>query len=158
VLGGEWFTDEIRALGHRDTSMSLAGKWIIEFSELEAFNGESVETLKSFLTRRVDRFRPPYGRSVIDVQRHCLFAGNTKNPENLSDSSGNRRFWPVTVGMADLEALERDRDQLWAEAAVLVAAAGEVHWWLETAELRSAADAVAESFTEIDPWEELIAE
>jgi predicted P-loop ATPase len=28
------------------------------------------------------------------------------------------RYWPVKVGVFDLGKLSRDRDQLWAEAAV----------------------------------------
>src|SRR5690606_22012056 len=36
--------------------------------------------------------------------------------EYLTDDAGNRRYWPVPMGALDFEGVERDRDQLFAEA------------------------------------------
>jgi predicted P-loop ATPase len=53
------------------------------------------------------------------------------------------------VGTVDLDALARDRDQLWAEAVALFNA--EEHWWLDRADEGAAAAVVATRAAD-DPW------
>ena len=74
----------------------------------------------------------------------------------MRDPTGSRRFWPIAVGSIDLEAIERDRDQLWAEAVVLYDG-GAGRWWLDEDESLQLEQA-SETFTEVDPWSDLIAE
>lgn len=113
----DWFMDShVDLSGGRDGPIGLRGKWICEFGELASMERVSPEQLKSFLSRRTDRYRPVFGRLSVDVPRQSVFAGTTNEVEYLRDDTGGRRFWPVVVGNIDLEALERDRDQLWAEA------------------------------------------
>lgn len=150
----KWFTDEIRNLNSKDTLISLAGPWIIEFGDLEGFKGNSVETLKAFLSRSVDYFRPLYGRRASDNPRRCVFAGSTNKESYLEDSSGNRRFWPVKCGKIDVAGLEKTRDQIWAEAYAHFQA-GFPHW-LETPELQRLALQAQDERYVVDPWEEIV--
>lgn len=114
----EWFMDShVDLSGSREGPIGLRGKWICEFGELASMERVSPEQLKSFLSRRTDRYRPLFGRLSIDVPRQSVFAGTTNEAEYLRDDTGGRRFWPVVVGQVDLDRIARDRDQLWAEAA-----------------------------------------
>ena len=84
--------------------MQLRGAWVIEIAELDAFSRAEVRTIKAFLTRTTDRFRPPYGRHVVTMERQCIFAGTVNNETYLRDETGARRFWPVRCGTIDIEA------------------------------------------------------
>ena len=155
VMGGEYFADEIADLGSKDASMQVRGAWIIEIAELDSMSRGEVSKIKAFMSRGTDRFRPPYGKRVIESPRQCVFAGSVNHTEYLRDATGGRRFWPVTCGEIDVDELRRDRDQLWAEAVVRYRAGDP--WWLDTAELNRAAEQEQEDRFEGDPWDEMIA-
>jgi predicted P-loop ATPase len=97
----------------------LAGRWFYEIAELVGMKRADIEALKGFLSRTNDRGRNAYGRFVKDQLRRGIFIGTTNDVDvgYLRDPSGGSRFWPVKVGTIDLDALARDRDQIFAEAA-----------------------------------------
>jgi predicted P-loop ATPase len=67
---------------------------------------------------------------------------------------GLGEFVAVTCGVIDLEALVRDRDQLWAEAVVRFRAGAP--WWLETPELEALATAEQAARFEVDARAETV--
>jgi putative DNA primase/helicase len=130
--------------------------WICEISELAGLKKADVDNVKSFLSRQSDRTRPAYGRFVVDRLRRCIFIGTVnggKSAGYLSDPTGARRFWPVEVGRIDLEALRRDRDQLWAEAAYWEARGEEL---TIPASLFKDAEAEQEKRRIHDPWMDIL--
>jgi putative DNA primase/helicase len=119
LLGGEWCMDTPFHIGSKDAFLVLQGMWIVELAELDGFTRAESSAAKAFFSSPKDRYVPKYVAHAIDVPRSCVFAGTVNLGTYLHDRTGNRRYWPVQVGDIDLEALARDRDQLWAEAAAL---------------------------------------
>ena len=118
-----WFNDSIRTFEGKEASELLQGVWLVEISELDAFRRTDVSRIKQFLSQRADRFRAAYGRHVKEMPRRCVFFGTTNTGDYLQDKTGNRRFWPVDVGLRPpvksvWNDLDNELDQLWAEAVV----------------------------------------
>lgn len=121
VLGGDWFGDTDLDLHNKDSMSALRGKMLYEFSEMGSVAKAEATRQKSFLTRRVDEYRPVYGRREIRVPRSVVFCGTTNEWEWNKDPTGGRRFWPVEVAeQIDVDGLRTARDQLFAEAVVMV--------------------------------------
>ena len=116
VLAGEWFADTPFRMGEKDGYLSIQGVLIYEIAELEQFNRSEVTAVKAFMSSSKDRYREPYGRRMKNVPRRTCFAATTNEDKYFKDPTGNRRFWPVKVGVIDLDALALDRDQLIGEA------------------------------------------
>lgn len=128
VLGGAWFGDTDLDFHNKDSMSAIRGKWLWEFAELDAIMRSEASRQKSFLSRQVDEFRPPYGRREIRSPRQLVFAGTTNEWEWVKDSTGARRFWPIECAQEiDHVGLAAARDQLFAEAMVRYLA-GERFW------------------------------
>jgi predicted P-loop ATPase len=153
LFGDDWFIDSQIPIGSDESYKKLQGKWGVEIAELDAFRGKASSQIKGFITSTKDTFRPSYGRVDQDFPRTCVFVGTTNEKEYLVDRTGNRRFWPITVGEIDRPAIQLDRDQLWAEALVRFES-GE-QWWLEDEKLARREQRKREVK---DPWLGLVAE
>jgi predicted P-loop ATPase len=154
LASDNWFSDHISDLGSKDSRLELHGKWILELAELDKVRRGELERVKAFITARIDNFRVPYGRRSEAVPRSCVFAATVNDQTPLTDETGNRRFWPVRCGVIDLPSLERDRDQLWAEAYECYRS-GSV-WWLESAELNALASREQEKRYDEGVWDQVI--
>lgn len=155
IFGNDWFNDQMPRLDDKDASIALAGRWGIEFAEMHSIGKSTADAAKAFMSRKVDRYRPPYGSVTADFPRRCIFGG-TVNPDGggyLLDPTGNRRWWPVRlISPSKVDLVVRDRDQLWAEALVRY---NETHcWWIDEASEENLLHFKPEQQrrTERDPW------
>lgn len=120
--GTENFSDSpILAHDERKQQELTKGVWFYEIAELAGMRKADQFAIKNFVTSQEERARPAYGRFQEIQPRVCIFVGtfNTTRGGELIEylnAGDNRRWWPVRVGAIDIPALERDRDQLFAEA------------------------------------------
>jgi predicted P-loop ATPase len=119
VLAGDDFFSDQNIVGARDKEVQeqLTGIWMHEIADMTGMKKAEVEHVKTFASRQYDRARPAYGKALERKPRRSIDWATTNDEEYLQSQTGNRRFWPLAVGIIDIEALRRDRLQLLGEAA-----------------------------------------
>lgn len=123
-LGMEWYSDSLCTFEGKDAAELLQGYWIIEAGELTGMTKSEMNTVKQFLSKGDDVYRAAYGKRTEKHLRQCIIVGTTNEAEFLKDYTGNRRFWPVDLGIQgrrkDLwRDLPGEVSQIWAEAVAL---------------------------------------
>lgn len=121
-LGKSWFSDTFTTVQGKESFEQIQGAWLVEIAELSGLKKAEVETIKHYISKCEDSFRPAYGRTIEIYKRQCVFFGTTNSKDFLRDPTGNRRFLPidvrpeyVTKNVAE-ELTDEEVDQVWAEA------------------------------------------
>lgn len=156
LAGPRWFHDTKIDMGSKDGMQALLGALIVELAELASMRSRTdTETVKAFLTTQVDKYRKPYGKVLEPRPRTCVFAGTTNEGTPFHDPTGNRRYWPALVTKIDDAGIERDREQLWAEAVACWREGAP--YYPQTDHEKALCEAEQEERLELDPWHDLIA-
>ena len=132
----------------------LHRSWLIELGEIDRyFVPSKSEDFKNLITIRVDEVRLPY-QLPSRVPRRFGFIGTTNQSTFLCDSTGNRRFVPISIeGDINIDLLLKERDALWA--AAVVAYRSGMRTEFTSGELASLSE-YQDEFMEVDTWADQI--
>lgn len=153
TLAHGWHSDSLSSFHGKEASEQIQGIWIVEIGEMTAAKRSDNNEIKQFLSRCDDVYRQPYGRRTERYPRKGVFFGTTNENDFLTDTTGNRRFWPVDGGvltptLTPWEDLPGQVDQIWAEAVALYRKGEPLY--METDELKRAAKEAQEGHRDID--------
>jgi hypothetical protein len=119
ILAGEEKFYEVTAdPSNKDFRQLTVNFWILELGEIEAtFRKSDISALKSYITQKMDAFRPPYMSKTEKFPRHFIFCGSTNSDTVITDPDGIRRWWVVEpTKKFDIDWVRQHRDLIWAEA------------------------------------------
>lgn len=152
------------------------GTLVAELAELSGLHTREREAIKKYVVRRHEKWVPKFKEFATTYLRRQVFFGTTNQVDILADETGERRWLPCLCARTDVEAIERDREQLWAEGALMfrgilpaqsagilrlgvggqggVWQGGGVAW--EDAECLARLGDVHAAFTQDDPWADAV--
>jgi len=135
-----------------DIARKVRGKMVAEVAELRGLRTREVEGILAWATRRFEEWIPKYREFSTKFPRRFIAIATTNEDEFLDGVRKHRRWLPAEVKTdADVDAIRRDRKQLWAEALVLFEKHGVMY-----AEADKLGDAVRDQFRIKSVWEDVI--
>lgn len=150
----EWVTDGV-TVGEsaREVIENTRGRWLVELAELAGRSNREIETIRKFITVRVDTARGAYQQRPDDVPRQFVFYATTNADEFLTDTTGNRRWWPIKPTAIDIAAIRTDRAQVWAEVMTIYE---HETLWLDDPALRADLETLHQGVMDFGPIYEII--
>lgn len=148
----EAFTEVDLGKKDEDLARQMRGKLVGEIAELKGLASRDAESIKAWISRRVEEWVPKYKEHGTRFYRRLVLFGTGNKDGILDDETGERRWLPMHVGKVDVAGIEADRDQLWAEGLWLFRRHGVL--WQDAFTL---APAEHSKFKVGDPWLEPIA-
>lgn len=147
----EYFAEISFADKEEDLARRMRGTLVGEVAELDGLRRREGEFIKKFITRQHEKWVPKYKEFATTFARRLVFIGTTNRTDLLADETGNRRWAPIRVRSINLQAINRDRDQLWAEGAELFNLIGVAYQGLE-----DLAAPAHEAYAVHDEWEDVV--
>lgn len=145
----DFFTEFDMETKDADLARKMRGTLVGELGELRGMSVRDADAMKAWVSKRFENWTPKYVEYETRFARRLLFHGTTNVDDFLNDPTGERRWLPMRVeGMVDVEAIERDRPQLWAEARERFKRDG-----ILFAQAEELAKAEHHQFRARDPWE-----
>ena len=136
----------------KDDILTSSEYWIAELGELDAtFRKADIARLKSHITNDIDDVRRPHAVRNSKMIRRTVYAATVNESKFLVDTTGNRRWWTVSVTEPIKTRHGLDMQQVWREVYEMYLQ-GESPFLLEN-EMRALNEA-NQDYEMLDPFEE----
>lgn len=136
LLGDPWSMTFDMSMDNKEAHMAMAGCWVAELAELDTLRKTTETRLKSFISQQDDTYLPKYSNNRVSHPRRTVFFGTTNESNYLPSEQGNTRWLPIGTEWFDLERIESEREQLFAEAIAMFEAIPDIKWWEEPEEIK----------------------
>ena len=113
----EYYLDHLNLSNKFDKEMALANNLLVNLDELDAIRISQHAVLKQALSKNKVNGRPIFGRTQADRPRYASFVATTNNPHPLTDATGSRRFFCLTIPNGQMidNSGDIDYQQLYAQ-------------------------------------------
>jgi hypothetical protein len=151
----DYFTDGLDL--HKDDDnfkRMLRGKVVVEIAEMAGLSKGDIDVVKRVITRKTEKWVEKYQISETVFNRRCMLFASTNKKEFLpQDETGQRRWLPVEIAEINRDLIVADRNNLWAEGAMIWKATG-----IAYAEAERLAAGLHKHYEMTDVWEQRISE
>ena len=136
---------------------TICAAWCHEAGELVGMSNADANKIKHVITIRYHTVTLKYDRNASVLPVGYVLSASTNEHHVLRDSTGSRRFIVIKCHAADIAAIRRDREQIWAEALVLFKGGQKV--WMDGDAKKASEEHNTGLATFVDhPWYEKVAQ